>query len=66
MGYDYSCDARLDGCDRQGDVPALAAQFRETTWLTEEFGARMQERGYELHDTITICPSCTEQLLTDR
>lgn len=66
MGYDYTCDARIgDVCDRGGDVPAIAGQFREATWLTDEFGALMQDRGYDLHDTITICPSCALELLSN-
>ena len=66
MGYDYTCDAQLEGvCERGGNVPALAGQFREATWLTDDFGARMQDRGYDLHDTIAICPGCAFELLTD-
>jgi hypothetical protein len=65
MGYDYTCDAQIaDRCVGDGDVPGLAGQFREQSWLTGEFGGRMQDRGYELHDTITICPHCTFELLT--
>jgi hypothetical protein len=64
MGYDYTCDAQLDDvCEGGGDRPALAGQFRKATWLSEDFGGRMQDRGYELGDTITICPSCTENIL---
>ena len=65
MSYDYTCDAQLDDCEIGGDVPGLAGQFRETPWLDEPFGARMQERGYELSDTVTICPTCARQLLSD-
>lgn len=65
MSYDYTCDAGFEGCDRGGDVPAIAGQFREVTWLTDEFGGRMQDAGYELHDAVTICPSCALELLTD-
>lgn len=65
MPYNYECDAALEGCDHGGDVPAIAGQFREATWLTDAFGGRMQDAGYELHDTITICPSCAEEILTD-
>jgi len=64
MGYDYHCDVRLDDvCEIGGDYPALAGQFRKATWLSEEFGGRMQEMGYELGDTVTICPSCAEEVL---
>jgi hypothetical protein len=67
MSYDYTCDVQIKGvCDRGGDVPALAAQFRESTWLTDEFGGRMQDKGYSLHDTITLCPSCTLEILAER
>ncbi|WP_135827313.1 hypothetical protein [Halorussus halobius] len=66
MGYDYTCDAQLDGCERGGDRPALAGQFRKSIWLTDDFGGRMQDKGYELGDTITICPSCVEELLAPR
>jgi len=65
MPYDYECDAQLDGCQRGGDVPAIAGQFREATWLTENFGGLMQDAGYELHQTITICPTCALQILTE-
>lgn len=65
MGYDYECDIRLEGvCEGGGDVPAIAGQFREATWLTDDFGALMQDAGYELHDAVTICPSCALELLT--
>mgnify|MGYP006296935651 CR=1 FL=1 len=63
MGYNYECDARIEEvCEGGGDVPALAGQFREATWLSDEFGGRMQDRGYDLHDTITLCPSCTLEI----
>lgn len=65
MGYDYTCDARLEGCDRGGDVPAIAGQFRESTWITTDFGALAQDAGHDLHDTITICPSCALQILSE-
>lgn len=66
MSYDYECDAQIKGvCERGGDVPAIAGQFREATWLTEDFGARMQDAGFELHDAVTICPGCAHELLTD-
>lgn len=67
MGYDYECDAQIDGvCDIGGDVPGLAAQFREATWLNDKFGGLMQDRGYTLNDTITVCPSCTLEILTEK
>ena len=66
MSDNYECDIKIKGiCDRSGEVPALAGQFREATWITEDFGALMQDAGYELHDTVTICPSCAYELLTD-
>lgn len=65
MAYNYECDARLDDCDRGGDVPAVAGQFREATWLTDDFGGLMQEADYDLHDTITICPSCALEIFTE-
>lgn len=67
MSYDYTCDAQIKNvCERGGDVPAIAGQFREATWLTDTFGARMQDAGYELGDAITICPSCTLRILTNK
>lgn len=67
MGYDYTCDVRLnDNCDLGGDRPAVAGQFRKQTWLTDDFGGRMQDMGYELGDTITICPSCAMELLATK
>lgn len=65
MPYDYNCDAELDGCEGGGDVPGLAGQFREGSWLDREFGGIMQSEGYELNDTITICPSCTHRILSE-
>lgn len=65
MGYDYTCDAGVaPDCMGGGDVPALAGQFREQPWLTDDFGGLMQDHGYDLHDTITICPACTLKILT--
>lgn len=66
MAYDYTCDAGVaDDCALAGDVPALAGQFREQPWLTQEFGGIMQNADYQLNDTITICPACTLRILTE-
>ncbi|MDL0127085.1 hypothetical protein [Halobacterium salinarum] len=64
MGYDYTCDANLvEDCRRHDDVPAIAGQFREAAWLTDDFGGLAQDLGYDLHDTITICPECALAIL---
>ena len=60
MGYDYTCDR----CDSRGSVPAIMGQFSEQVWMTTELGAELQDVGYELGDTITLCANCTWDILT--
>jgi hypothetical protein len=62
MGYTYTCN----GCGDPGETPALMGQFNKGTWLDEEFGDRMQSKGYELGDTVTICPTCALDFLEDQ
>jgi len=59
MGYTYTCS----GCDSTGDTPALMGQFNKETWFDTPFGDRIQSKGYELGDTITLCPTCTYEFL---
>ena len=39
-------------------------QFSEQVWMTTELGAELQDVGYELGDTITLCANCTWDILT--
>jgi hypothetical protein len=59
MGYTFTCN----GCDEKGENPALMAQFNKDTFLNHPFGDRIQERGYELGDTVTLCTDCAYDLL---
>ncbi|SEH60603.1 hypothetical protein SAMN05192561_11219 [Halopenitus malekzadehii] len=59
MGYDYTCDE----CGEPGEHPGLLGSFNKRTWTTTPFGERLQALGYELGDTITLCPECTHRLL---
>jgi len=61
MGYDYTCDK----CSHHGEDPGFLATFNKRTWTTTPFGEFMQAQGYELGDTITICPECVRKILTD-
>lgn len=61
MGYTYTCN----GCGADGDTPALMGQFNKETWLNTTLGDRLQSRGYELGDTVTICPDCAIDVLED-
>lgn len=59
MPYDYTCDR----CDTEGTTPAIMGQFAEQVWMSTEFGGLMQDRGYELGDTVTLCPTCSREIL---
>lgn len=57
--------AECDDCGDTVDEPGLLGQFREDTWMGTDWGDRFAQLGYELGDTITLCPDCTYALLDD-
>lgn len=59
MVYEYDCD----GCDTQGDYPMLMGQFSERVYTSTPRGDELNAMGYDLGDTITLCPDCTYDLL---
>ena len=59
MGYDYTCD----GCGSRGSTPAVMGQFSEEKWMTTDLGPVLQDAGYELGSTVTLCANCTSELL---
>ncbi|WEL29868.1 hypothetical protein [Haloferax volcanii] len=59
MGYDYTCDK----CDHEGEYPGLLGTFNKRTWTTTPFGELLQEHGYELGDTVTLCSDCVTKVL---
>jgi hypothetical protein len=61
MGYKSECDR----CETTVDEPMLMGQFHEDEYMTSDLGDHLKDAGYDLADTITFCPSCTLEILTD-
>lgn len=59
MVYEYDCD----GCDESGQYPMLMGQFSERMFTSSPMGDQLKGIGYDLGDTITLCPSCTYEVL---
>lgn len=59
MGYEYDCDS----CDHSGEYPMLMGQFSERVYASHPMGDQLKALGYDLGDTITLCPQCTYELL---
>ena len=59
MGYEYDCDS----CGQEGDYPMLMGQFSERVFTSTPMGDNLKAMGYDLGETITLCPDCTYELL---
>jgi len=55
--------AQCDDCGKPMERPLFLGQFNPTEFRTSEYGGALANRGYDEGDTITLCASCTIELL---
>ena len=66
MTYGYQCDAQVspdcDGGEGSGR-PMLMGQLHEYKFKSTQAGGELSSADYSPHETITICPACTLEIL---
>lgn len=66
MSYGYTCDAQQspDCSETYSDErPMLMGQLHEYQFKSTTEGGHLQNMDYSPHETITVCPSCTLEVL---
>lgn len=63
MGYNATCDA--GGCSQTVESPLLLGQFNPDGIRSTKAGGVLSRFGYNEGDTITLCASCTINLLQE-